>query len=329
MWKKDLLCILALFNTSIMFAEEIKIYAPVAQNVLVDENNYIRYSPINMFDYNSSTVYAVTYTTINKQQPLLEIYFAEPVRFDKMEIKAGYFDERYYSKNNRLKNLKIQIFNCSNIDYVKNIELNDKMIEQDLYNGNAIISTKIVLYINECFSGTKWDDLVISDLGFYLNGKKQNISFGKGKCVYGETYHDYKYDNLKRLIYEYSQYGHAGADEKHYKYENNKVFMAYVGMDDDPNNLNFKEISSIDEKEDGTEFFYVNGLIVSEKIVRKNSFYISQYLYDQNKRLIGIIRICENSNWGNKYIEYEYNEDNLLIKKIGYEDATIYTKRYD
>ena len=35
-------------------AEEIKVYAPVAQKFLVDEKDYVRYSPVNLFDYNSA-----------------------------------------------------------------------------------------------------------------------------------------------------------------------------------------------------------------------------------------------------------------------------------
>ena len=94
-----------------LVAQEIKVYAPVAQKFLVDEKDYVRYSPVNLFDDNSATVYAVTYNKINKKQPLLEIYFSEPAHFDKLSIKAGYFDERYFQKNDRIKNLKLKILN--------------------------------------------------------------------------------------------------------------------------------------------------------------------------------------------------------------------------
>ncbi len=324
-----LICV-GIFSLTRLASEEIVIYAPVAQNILIDQRNSVRYSPINLFDDNPATVYAVTYNKISITKPLLEIYFAEPVRFDKLSIKAGYFDDKYFIMNNRVKGLKLKVFNCNNIEYDKSIVLDDKMIEQEIYNGKTIVGSKIVIYVNEIYSGTKWNDLVISDLVFHIDGTKQKASFGKGQCIYGLTFHDYKYDNQGRLIYEYSQYGKSGADEKYYKYENNKIFMAYVGMDDDPSALNYKEVSSIDDKKmKETEYFYSNGVIVSEKYVRNNSFYINQYFYDQNNRLKSIVRICENENWADKYTDFEYNQEGLLIKKTGYDDATIYTNRYN
>ena len=49
-----------------LFGNEIKIYAPVAQNFLIDKNNYVRYSTLNMFDNSSDTVFAVN--TYGNQQ---------------------------------------------------------------------------------------------------------------------------------------------------------------------------------------------------------------------------------------------------------------------
>ena len=82
--------------SSNLFANEIKIYAPVAQQMLIDKNNYVRYSSLNMFDDNPDTVYAVTFDEVDSKKPLLEIYFSEPAEFEKITIKAGYFDNRYF-----------------------------------------------------------------------------------------------------------------------------------------------------------------------------------------------------------------------------------------
>ena len=65
-------CIFFIFvSFTNLVAQEIKVYAPVAQKFLIDEKDYVRYSPVNLFDDNSATVYAVTYNQINKKQPLL------------------------------------------------------------------------------------------------------------------------------------------------------------------------------------------------------------------------------------------------------------------
>lgn len=312
-----------------LVAQEIKVYAPVAQKFLIDEKDYVRYSPVNLFDDNSATVYAVTYNQINKKQPLLEIYFSEPARFDKLSIKAGYFDERYFQKNDRIKNLKLKILNCKNIDFDKTLELKDEMSPQNIYEGDVIIATKIILYADVVFPGSKWDDLVISDLQFYLNGKKQKVSFDKGPCITTDKYTTFEYDEKSRLVYEYTANGRSGCERKYYKYEDGKIFMNHVWMDDLPEDSNYVEVESVEEKLPGKELYYKDKLISAEKYTRNSDFYISQYLYDENNHLLNIIRICENSNWDEKYIEYSYNKNNLPEKKISYRDATIYKNRYE
>ena len=94
-------------------------------------------------------------------------------------------------------------------------------------------------------------------------------------------------------------------------------------------NIGCVEVESVEEKLPGKELYYKDTLIAAEKYTRNSDFYISQYLYDENNRLKSIVRICENSNWDEKYIEYSYNKNNLPEKKISYRDATIYKNRYE
>ena len=332
MKRKTVICFcifLVIASFTKLAAQEIKVYAPVAQSFLIDEKDYVRYSPMNIFDDNSASVYAVTYSQINKKKPLLEIYFSEPARFDKLSIKAGYFDERYFQKNDRIKNLRLKILNCKNINFDKSIELDDKMSPKSIYEGDVILATKIILYADEVFAGDKWNDLVISDLQFYLNGKKQKVTFDKGQCIATDTYTTFEYDDKARLVYEYSVHGKSGSERKYYKYEGNKIFMNHVWMDDLPEDSNYVEVDSVEEKLPGKEFYYKGKIIAAEKYTRNSDFYISQYLYDENNRLKSIVRICENSNWDEKYIEYSYNKNNLPEKKISYRDATIYKNRYE
>lgn len=312
-----------------LFGNEIKIYAPVAQNFLIDKNNYVRYSTLNMFDNSSDTVFAVTLKEINKAKPLIIIYFGEHAEFDCISFKPGYFDERYFEKNHRIKKLNLKIFNCKNIEFNETVEFQDKMVEQKISFGKKIIATKIEIYAQDVFPGSKWDDLVISDINFSLNGSSQKVLFESGDCVYGSTYHKYEYDNQNRLTHEYAQYGKAGADDKYYKYENGKIYKAYVGMDDNPNDLKYEIVDSInDTNPKNTEFFLKDGKIIAEKYTRSDGFYVKQYIYENNQ-LISIITISEDSDWMNKFTEYFYNENGLLVKTVGYEDATIYKKRYE
>lgn len=327
--KKRILLVCIFILCTKLFGNEIKIYTAAAQNILIDKNNYVRYSTINIFDNLSDTVFAVTYNEITKNKPLLEIYFGEHAEFDCISIKPGYFDERYFEKNNRIKKINLKIFNCTNIEYNETIDFQDKMSEQMINFGKKIIATKIEIYVQDIFSGSKWNDLVISDINFSLNGSKKIVSFDAGDCLYGSTYHNYEYDNENRIIHERSQYGKAGADDKYYKYENGKIYKAYVGMDDNPNNLKYELIDSVNEPvSKNKEFFYRDGKIIAEKYKRSDDFYIRQYLYENNQ-LVSIITISENTNWMDKFTKYFYDEKGLLTQTIGYEDATIYRNKYE
>ena len=312
-----------------LFGNEIKIYAPVAQNFLIDKNNYIRYSPINIFDNSSETVFAVTFNEIDKRNPALVIYFGEHAEFDCLSIKPGYFDERYFEKNNRIKKMNIKIFNCRNIEYNETIEFQDKMSEQKVNIGKKLIATKIEFYIQDIFPGSKWNDLVISDINFLLNGTIKKVLFDTGDCAYCSTFHRYEYDNQNRIIHEYTQYGKSGADDKYYKYENDKIYKAYVGMDDDPNNLKFELIDSIKEPTSiDEELFYKDGKIIAGKYKYFNRFSIKQYIYNDNQ-LVSRITICENSDGMDKFTKYVYNENGLLIKTESYDDGTLFRSRYE
>ncbi len=327
--KKNILFVCIFILCTKLFGNGIKIYTATAQKFLIDKNNYVRYSPINIFDNSPETVFAVTFNEINKKQPLLVIYFGEHAEFDSLSIRPGYFDERYFEKNNRIKKINLKIFNCENIEYNEITEFKDKMSEQTINLGKKIIATRIEIYAQDIFPGSKWNDLVISDINFLLNGIIQKVSFEAGDCVYGSTYHKYEYDNQNRIIHEYTQHGKAGADDKYYKYENDKIYKAYVGMDDNPNNLNYELVPSVNETvSKNKEFFYKNERIIAEKFTRSDSFYIRQYLYE-NEQLVSIITICENSNWMDKFTKYFYNEKGLLTQTISYEDATIFRDKYE
>ena len=339
--KKTLLLITALIALAgAVHSEGIKIYAPIAQNMLTDKGNFVRYSPVNMFDGDSATVYAVTFGEVDKKGYLLDIRFAEPAVFDELTIKAGYFDKKYFGMNDRIKDISVEIWNCFNKDYEKSLALDDIQKEQSLYSGGKIIATKIRIKVASVYAGSKWDDLVISDLNFYLGGKRQGVSFGEGKCISGEDFKWYEYDEQGRVSKESHQAGKAGGRTTVYKYENGKTYVKSKSWEDDsdfePPFVDIAEVYETDKK--GHEVFKKDGKTVAEKFSRPerdfrtkkeyDSYHIDQYIYDEKGFLRCILRICENNNWANEYTEYTYNEKGQLVEKVGYADATIYTDRY-
>ncbi|MCQ2591144.1 MAG: hypothetical protein MJ188_00040 [Treponema sp.] len=327
--KKVLVIVFAFLICSGLFAEKIKIYAPVAQQMLVDKNNFVRYSPVNMFDDNSDTVYAVTFDEIDCKKPLLEIYFGEPAVFDKITIKPGYFDDRYFEKNDRIKNLRVKIFNCNNLDGEKSVLLEDKMEEQTIYCDKKMIATKLVIYAESVYSGSKWNDLVISDLNFFLENIKTPVSFDVGKCVNVNVYRKYKYDDMSRVIHEYVAMGKSGAKDVFYKYEGEKVKKASAWDGEKVQDSDFKEIDSIvmdfNAKE---ELIYVKDALVAKKHVRGDDFYISQCIYE-NAKIKATVRICENRNWSEKCSIYNYDSLGRIFEVRDYGDGTAFKKRFE
>ena len=315
--------------SSYLFANEIKIYAPVAQQMLIDKNNYVRYSSLNLFDDNPDTVYAVTFDEVDIKKPLLEIYFSEPAEFEKITIKAGYFDNRYFEKNNRINKLQLQIYNCKKLEAKEEINLQDKMIEQTIFSSDKVTATKIVIYVSSVFSGTKWNDLVISDLNFFLDGNNLPVTFDIGKCVNCTTYRTYEYDDKDRIIHEYVALGKSGSLDNYYKYEDDKIFHASMWDGQKASDKDFSIINEVIRDSDkNMELIVSNNLLFAQKYVRNNEFYINQYLYDDKKNIKAIIRICENATWSNKYTKYIYNSKGLISQINDYEDATIYVSRY-
>lgn len=319
---KTKLFIIFILISSSLFANEIKIYAPVSQQMLIDKNNYVRYSSLNMFDNNSDTVYAVTFDEIDTKKALLEIYFSEPAEFERISIKAGYFDNQYFEKNNRIKNLKLQIYNCKNLETKKEISLQDKMTEQDIFSSEKIIATKIVIYISSVYPGTKWNDLVISDLNFFLKGKRLPVSFDIGKCVNCATYRTYEYDDKDRIIHEYVALGKSGCVDNYYKYEDDKIFYASMWDGQAPTNKDFSIIDVVKRDSDkNVELIFSNNLPVAQKYERNTDFYINQYIYDDKNKIKATIRICENSNWSKKYTKYIYNSKGQIKEINDYDFA--------
>ena len=66
----------------------------------------------------------------------IELTFERDVRVDANELMAGYFDSRYYQKNNRVRKLEIR----------------------------------------ETYQGSRWNDTSISEIAFYYQGMKIRLT---------------------------------------------------------------------------------------------------------------------------------------------------------
>ena len=204
-----------------IFSENATIHSVLVSDFLKDEKDILRYQPLNIFDGNSATVFALTVKQLNPSEPLLKIYLANPVEIDSLEIKAGYFDSRYFSLNHRIKKLRVTVKNAQTtaVDDASFL-LKDEMKAQKLAFPKTVKATEIYIYIDDVFKGKKWNDLVISDLSFYKGALKYGIEYGTGGCatVHGEAHYSRVFDEKHRLLSEQVEYGRAGWKEVKYFY---------------------------------------------------------------------------------------------------------------
>ena len=204
-----------------LFAENAVIHSVLVTDFLKDEKNVLRYQPLNMFDSSSDTVYAVTENKQLLSKPLINIYFAEPIEIDSLSIKAGYFDNRYFENNDRIKKITITVNNAKSTPIKdKSFILNDEMKIQKLDLSKTVKATEIHITINEVYQGKKWNDLVISDLFFCKNSNNYSVSFGCNpeKSVTGEVRYNRKFDSNGNLLSETLQEGKSGSAEITYEY---------------------------------------------------------------------------------------------------------------
>lgn len=96
--------------SSFCSAQTASVFGVDAQSFLRDEKNIIRYNPLNVFDNNPDTVFAVNGKSFDNDEPLVQIFLGNSISIDEIRIKAGYFDKRYFKANYRIKSGEIVLF---------------------------------------------------------------------------------------------------------------------------------------------------------------------------------------------------------------------------
>ncbi|MBQ6566201.1 MAG: hypothetical protein IJL80_04015 [Treponema sp.] len=177
-----------------------------AQSFLRDEKNIIRYNPLNIFDNNPDTVFAVNKKSFDSSEPLVQIFLGNSISIDEIRIKAGYFDKRYFKANYRIKSGAIALFDGKGELARKEFLFADAMSAQSVMFGPSSEVCKIQIYVSELYDCEKWDDIVISDISFCFHGSEYRCDYG----AYGNAYASYKerneYDGKGLLIRQSKDY---------------------------------------------------------------------------------------------------------------------------
>ncbi|MDO4506614.1 MAG: hypothetical protein Q4B64_06660 [Spirochaetales bacterium] len=340
--KKTLFLSSLMFLAGTLFAEELMIHSVLVSDFIKDEKNVLRYQPLNIFDNSPDTVYAVSIDKDLNLKPLIKIYFAKPVEMDSLSIKAGYFDSRYYSTNHRIKKLLVTIKNGKTaVIENKPFTLKDEMKEQKLDLQKTAKATELYIAVEDLYSGSKWNDLVISDLNFYSKSSRHEVSFGyeDSLSIYGESHYNRKFDDKGQLLSETVQYGKSGSKDSVYTYNEYGQLITETNVWDDPDYPEIKRFTYASSKDkfpaSSLVTYNADGSLktVVEKVTKKitkTSYYLNNlciaesygsrficYAYDGNKKKFGMEIVSRFP----MFIHFEYDPNGNPKEETWYEHS--------
>lgn len=144
-----------------------------ASSALPAHGDY-RYDPLMMFDENDSTAWNEGSESDGVGEEL-EIHFKSSVPIDAIRFKAGFFDERYYEDNGRVKEIRISLIDESgNTVLNRTATIPDGMKPYD-FEFEEAEAMRVHFTIESIHHGNKWTDLAISEISFLRNGKSVKI----------------------------------------------------------------------------------------------------------------------------------------------------------
>ena len=157
-----------------------------ATSALPDEGPSFRYGPDQAFDGNPATAWNEG-TDGNGVGEVFAIHFAEPVKINRIEFMAGYFDERWFSANCRVKSMEINLFEGEgNTVYRNSIDLADEMIAHALRLGRIVEITHAEFTINTVYPGSKWNDLAFAEVQFFVDENHIELDMSNADVVIGK-----------------------------------------------------------------------------------------------------------------------------------------------
>lgn len=179
------ICLIIFFFLSFsVFANELKIQSLRLINTMTyDKNDKFRYSPLKLFDQKDDTAFAFPQKELHNYL-LCIIHFDKEYELDEIDIKAGFFDPKWYVKNYRIKEIEF-IFN---INYYYKNGLLDHTDYGEFFYENGLLKGYIAYGY------------------FFVNDEIDRIlKLNKEFCSYYLDYND-KNQIIKRIVATYNGY---------------------------------------------------------------------------------------------------------------------------
>ncbi len=100
------------------------------------------------------------------------------IAFDSVEILPGYFDERYFAANNRIKAFSLEAVEEKGL-WKESFSCADGMKSQVVKLSRTVTAREIRLTILEVYEGSRWDDTCLSEFRFRLGNARYALSFSR------------------------------------------------------------------------------------------------------------------------------------------------------
>ncbi len=139
------------------------------------------YFPFLVVDGNLFTCVAINSRNIPdlglSETPFFRVYFQNKIKVDKLIIYNGYQKSiEVYQKNARVKEMQIVGWYTNWEErFETNITLRDSMDRQEINFVSPIEANKFLFDILSTYPGTRYDDVCISEIEFYYQGRKYQV----------------------------------------------------------------------------------------------------------------------------------------------------------
>ncbi len=135
-----------------------------ASSAIPDEARY-SYGPDMAFDGVSSTAWNEGVDGSGAGEEI-RIRFDRLIEADGIGLQGGYFDERWFSANNRVKRIRVELYDRDDQILTKSFDISDQMIEQRL----SFPTTRFIearFNVEDVYRGDRWNDLAVAEISFY------------------------------------------------------------------------------------------------------------------------------------------------------------------
>lgn len=140
-----------------------------ASSFLPDTKAAGRYSPAKALDGDPGTAWVEGVSDSGVFESL-HVEFSLPITFDAIEVMPGYFDERYWEANNRVRTLSF-----STESLRSGMRFDDEMTAQRTSLSDSVTVTSIEFLIDSIYQGSKWNDTCIAEIVFLWSGRRLEI----------------------------------------------------------------------------------------------------------------------------------------------------------